>query len=77
MRHSTRLRVLLVGSTIFCGLVAVVRPGEAAEEAWRFLEGLRQRGYHDLAVEYLDRMRASPQCPDDLKEQLDYERGTT
>jgi len=77
MRHSTCLRVLLVGSTIFCGLVAGVRPGEAAEEAWRFLEGLRQRGYHDLAVEYLDRMRASPQCPDDLKEQLDYERGAT
>jgi hypothetical protein len=57
--------------------VAAVRPGEAAEEAWRFLEGLRQRGYHDMALAYLDRIETSPQCPEDLREQIDYQRGIT
>jgi len=77
MRHSTRLRVLLVGSIVSCCLVATVRRGEAAEEAWRFLDGLRERGYYDMALEYLTRIDASPQCPEDLKEQIDYERGVT
>ena len=77
MRHSTRLRVLLVGSIVSCCLVAAVRRGEAAEEAWRFLEGLRERGYYDMALEYLTRIEGSPQCPEDLKEQIDYERGVT
>ena len=77
MRHSTCLRVLLVGSIISCWLVAAVERSDAAEEAWRFLEGLRGRGYYDMALEYLDRMRTSPLCPDDLKEQIDYEVGIT
>jgi len=77
MSHSTRLRVLLVGSIVSCCLLAAVRPGEAAEEAWRFLNGLRERGYYDMALEYLTRIGDSPQCPDDLREQIDYERGVT
>jgi len=77
MTHSTRFRVLLVGSVVSCWLVVAVRPGQATEEAWRFLNGLRERGYYDLALEYLDRMRTSPQCPEDLKEQIDYETGVT
>lgn len=77
MRHPTRLRVLLVGSILSSCLLAVVKPGEAAEEAWRFLNGLRERGYHDMALEYLERMRTSPHCPEDLKEQIDYEVGVT
>lgn len=77
MRHSTRLRVLLVGSIVSCCVAATVRRGEAAEEAWRFLNGLRERGYYDMALEYLTRIAGSPQCPADLKEQIDYERGVT
>ena len=77
MRHATHFRVLLVGSFVFCWLGVAVQPGDAREEAWRFLEGLRERGYYDMALEYLDRMRTSPQCPDDLKEQIDYETGVT
>ena len=41
MRRSTNLRVLLVGSVACCCFLATVRPGQAEEEAWRFLEGLR------------------------------------
>jgi len=77
MKHSTCLRVLLIGSIISCWLVGAVGRSDAAEEAWRFLEALRGRGYYDMALEYLDRMRTSPLCPDDLKEQIDYEVGIT
>ena len=49
-----------------------------AAESWRpFLEGLRERGLDDMALLYLDRMAADPDCPADLKEVLDYEAGVT
>ena len=48
-----------------------------AEPAWEFLAGLRQRGYHDAALWYLQRIGSDPQCPADLKETLDYQWGVT
>lgn len=49
-----------------------------AEEQWQpFLESLRTAGYHDMAIFYLDRMAARPDCPPQLLEVLDYERGIT
>ncbi|MBN1589224.1 MAG: tetratricopeptide repeat protein [Pirellulales bacterium] len=57
----------------------VVAAGTApAAERWQpFLEGLRDRGMHDMAVLYLDRMAADPDCPADLREVIDYEAGIT
>jgi len=75
MTYPTRLRILLVAGIAAC--LFATRPAGAAEEAWRFLEGLRERGYHDMAVEYLNRMRQSRLCPDDLREQIDYQLGVT
>lgn len=43
----------------------------------KLLEGLRRRGYYDMAILYLEQMRASPDCPADLKETIDYELGVT
>lgn len=43
----------------------------------KLLEGLRRRGYYDMAILYLDQMRASPDCPAELKEAIDYEVGVT
>ncbi len=77
MRRSTCLRVFFVVAVASCGFLATPRPGHAEEEAWRFLEGLRQRRYYDMALEYLERIENSPRCPEDLKEQIDYERGVT
>ncbi len=49
-----------------------------AAEPWRpFIEGLRQRRLHDMALVYLKRMAADPDCPADLKEVIDYEAGIT
>jgi len=49
-----------------------------AVEQWQpFLERLRQAQMYDQALAYLDRMAASPWCPPELKEALDYEAGVT
>ena len=40
-----------------------------------FLKGLRERGYHDLAVEYIDRLRKDPSTPAEMKAILEYEEG--
>lgn len=55
----------------------------ASETAWgveparQFLTALREHGYHDQALEYLDQMANSPLAPVDLKETLIYEKGVT
>jgi hypothetical protein len=58
-------------------LVSTAGPSEATEEAWRFLEGLRERDYYDMALQYLGQLQGNPLCPDDLKEVIDYEAGVT
>ncbi|RUL88883.1 tetratricopeptide repeat protein [Tautonia sociabilis] len=40
-----------------------------------FLEGLRDRGYFDLADDYLDRLRDDPQLPEGIAPLLAFERG--
>ncbi len=49
----------------------------AAEPARQFLQGLRDRGYYDTAVDYLNLMKTSKLAPVDLKETLLYELGST
>lgn len=79
MKRSTRTGVLLAAGILLGSLAAA--PGRAQapqkEKAWEFLDGLRQRGYCDLALDYLEQIKTSPRCPDDLKEQIDYEAGVT
>jgi hypothetical protein len=58
-------------------VVATVSSATAVEPAREFLEGLRQRGYHDYALLYLERMRTSPLATPEFKETLGYELGVT
>lgn len=71
-------RAGLVAIALVC-LLAILSPIPAsAAERWKpFLEGLRERGLHDMAMVYLDRMAADPNCPADLRAVLDYEAGIT
>lgn len=48
---------------------------DAAEEAERFVAALKERGYYDLAVDYIQDMRTNPLCPPSFREVLDYELG--
>jgi len=74
MRHSTWGRMVLVTSLVL-GWLATAAP--AVEQAQDFLDRLRERGYHDLALDYLDWLRTSPLCPKEMKDKLDYELGVT
>ena len=42
-----------------------------------FVQGLRERGYYDVASQYLDLLRKDPETPVDLKKTLDFEEGRT
>lgn len=68
-----RFRILIFASWLF-GLAA---PVSAAEPARAFLDGLRARGYHDIALEYLQSLQTSSLAPADLKAALEFERGVT
>ena len=52
---------------------AVDHPRFAAD----FVQGLRERGYYDLALEYLDQLRKAPETPADLRKSIDFEEGRT
>ncbi len=71
MRH---LIVLLI-TTI--GLLGPSSTANAVDYSRQFLDGLRERGFHDYALEYLDRVAQDPQGSPELKKVIDFERGTT
>lgn len=50
---------------------------EDARTAQRFLQELRDKGFHDLALEFIDRLRGDPGVPADQKVLLDYQAGRT
>src|SRR5262249_32689207 len=66
---------------LVAGLLSIAQAAPAQDAAqaqpreMKFLQGLRERGYHDLATEYVDRLRKAPDTPADLKAVLDYEEG--
>jgi hypothetical protein len=53
------------------------RSASAAEQFKPFLDGLRDRKLFDMAMEYLDRMRNSPQLVTDVRQTIMYEEGCT
>ena len=66
---------LLLSITPTIGSIAQF--ASAAEPAQKFLEGLRDRGYFDMAMRYLDQMESSPLAPVQFKAAIAYERGVT
>lgn len=56
-----------------CAAVAVRLPAE--EPAQRFLEALRERGYYDTALEYIETLRDNELVPVAVRVTVPYERG--
>ncbi|MGC8641625.1 MAG: tetratricopeptide repeat protein, partial [Isosphaeraceae bacterium] len=69
--------VALMGSLVVGLLCPLTFAGEDPRIALRFLQGLRDHGFHDLAIQYLDQLRADPGLPKDLKDVLEYQEGRT
>ncbi len=61
-------------ASIAVGATAGVCAGEPYSD---FLNGLRERGYFDTALDYLDQLEADEGLPADVRTALDYERGVT
>ncbi len=73
-----RLRmVLLLSLSIVGAFSSPCREALAAEPAREFLNGLRERGLHDIALDYLEMMETSSLAPAELKEIITYEKGVT
>ncbi len=69
------MTVFLPANAVLTAPVRGADEPKAASQEARFLRGLRDRGYHDLALEYIDKLRKSADTPPELKETLDYEEG--
>ncbi|NOY42849.1 MAG: hypothetical protein GXP26_13575 [Planctomycetes bacterium] len=50
---------------------------QAEDRAAEFLEGLRSRGWHDVALEYLDQADQDPLAGKEFLSRLEFERATT
>lgn len=71
-----RASLAAVAATLFVWSLGT-SAASAAEPAQQFLDGLRDRGYFDMAVEYLDQAAANPAVPVEFKQRLQYEKGVT
>src|SRR4051794_353386 len=71
-RRASALAVLLAATLVGS---RPARGDEDARTAMTFLQGLRDRGYFDLALEYLEKLRAQKTTPDEIRLVIDYEEG--
>ena len=60
---------------VVCAALVGTAPGESDES--RLLEGLRQRGWNDTALEFLDRAERDPHTPPDFASRIGFERAVT
>lgn len=77
MRHSTWGRVLALATLVLGSLTLAANSVQATEDAQPFVERLRDRGYYDTALDYLEQLKTNPLCPKEMQEKLDYEIGLT
>ena len=72
-------RRLPICCALLAGLFCVCRalPVPAGEEWELFYEALMNRGYYDVAVNYLESFRGNPSIPEDLEPELDRYLGET
>jgi len=67
-------RIVLTAAAVLLVCPALAR---AIEPAQAFLDGLRERKYFDIALEYLEEAAKNPGVPKAFKETIAYEKGVT
>lgn len=60
-----------------CLTVFASGSASGVEPARQFLQGLRERGYYDTAIDYLNMLKASKLAPADFQDTVHFELGTT
>ncbi len=80
-RRRSSLRSLLRYSwrTLAFGVSLFLLPliARAVEPILPFIEGLRERGYYDITLAYLDELEQRDKVPADIQERIPYERAQT
>ena len=71
----TRRALSMALALMALGATAPARADDDPRFAMGFVQGLRERGYYDLALDYLGELRASKQTPPEVRARLDYEEG--
>jgi TolA-binding protein len=74
------LRRILESALATALLLAIVSEAGAADDprfAADFVQALRERGYYDLTLQYLDQLRHDAQTPADIKKTIEFEEGRT
>src|SRR4051794_4116689 len=74
LRRAIPLAALWMATLVASG-PGPVRGDEDPRTALEFVQALRERGYFDLASGYLDKLRAEPGTPAEIRAVLDYEFG--
>jgi tetratricopeptide (TPR) repeat protein len=69
--------LLALGLAGFGGFAAPARASEDPRTISQFIQGLKARGLHDWALDYINQLRADPALSKDIKAALDYEEGRT
>ena len=71
-----RLAIKTIRSAAVCLVVVLVgtQASFADEPAARFLEALRDKGYYDIALEYLEKIKDDPSVPSEFRERLGFEK---
>ena len=74
-----RLAMKTIRSATVCLVVLLVgTQGLFADEpAARFLNALRDKGYYDIALEYLDKVKDSPSVPAEFRKRIGFEKAST
>lgn len=77
MRRPRRHLRWLVASAAAGLLLSLPSAGRAVDDAEDFLEALRQRGQYDVALDYLESLRADSRIDAEFQAAIDYEAGVT
>ena len=72
-----RISVLLLGSSLVLSVGPKAWAADDPRFAAEFVQGLREKGYFDVALQFLEQLRQDPDTPKDLKRTLEYEEGRT
>src|SRR5690349_7103907 len=81
IRHSRCIGLLRLSpswrTTIAVLFLTLLDPvaAQAVERAEDFVKGLQDRGYHDIALDYLESLKASPLANEATRKQVPYLRG--
>jgi tetratricopeptide (TPR) repeat protein len=69
--------LLVVAPAVFLTAITGVRGGDDPRTIQDFIQSLRDKGYYDVALQYLDRLQQDPSTPAEIRQTLDYEEGKT